>query len=191
LGQSKKRERLFGDLWVAAPAGSRTALTLEQKVTRYFEQYREAVYRYLAAVFGDAALAEDVTQDAFLHLYRSLHSGEGIADVKAWVFRVARNLALNQVKRAQFVTPLDSAAWTELVEERGGAALDPEQALLRREKLARLNAGIATLNAGERECLFLRARGLRYREIAELVDLSTTAVAETLYRAIAKLAKDT
>jgi len=43
----------------------------------------------------------------------------------------------------------------------------------------------------ERQCLHLRASGLRYREVAEIVGLSTTSVAETLYRVIQKLANET
>jgi len=50
-------------------------LTLEEKVTRYFEQWRDPVNRYLVAAFGDPAEAEEITQEAFLQLYSRLHSG--------------------------------------------------------------------------------------------------------------------
>ena len=154
-----------------------------------FDQWREPVYRYVSAAFGSAAWSEDITQEAFLQLYRSLHAGESISNVKSWIFRVARNLALNHVKREQFFAPLDATSWAELIESRPEAGLDPEQSLIRRQKLERINAVLGTLTPGERQCLYLRAQGLRYREIAEIADLTTTTVAETLYRAVAKLAK--
>ncbi|MGH9904838.1 MAG: RNA polymerase sigma factor, partial [Pyrinomonadaceae bacterium] len=48
---------------------------LEQQVARIFETLREPVFHYLIAVFGNAAEAEDITQEVFLRLYRALHSG--------------------------------------------------------------------------------------------------------------------
>jgi hypothetical protein len=46
------------------------ALTLEEKVTRYFEQWRDSVNRYISAAFGHHTDAEEITQEAFLQLYR-------------------------------------------------------------------------------------------------------------------------
>ena len=48
-------------------------LTLEEKVARYFEQWRDPVNRYLVAAFGDPVEAEEITQEAFLQLYTRLH----------------------------------------------------------------------------------------------------------------------
>jgi len=165
-------------------------LKLEQKVTDYFEQWREPVYRYLVAAFGAAAQAEDITQEAFLQLYRYLHAGQSIANVRAWVFRVAHNLAINQIKSQQFVTPLDDETWEALRRSYQDAGPSPEQKLIQQEKFDRLRIALSSLTIAERQCLHLRTKGLRYREIAEILDLSTTTVAETLYRVIEKLAKE-
>ena len=85
-------------------------MKLEQKVTGYFEQWRDPVYRYVVAAFGNSAQAEDVTQEAFLQLYRCLHAGQSIGNARAWVFRVAHNLAVNQIKSQQFITPLAASS---------------------------------------------------------------------------------
>jgi hypothetical protein len=53
-------------------------LTLEEKVTIYFEQWRDPVNRYVIAAFGDPIEAEEITQEAFLQLYSRLHSGQTI-----------------------------------------------------------------------------------------------------------------
>jgi len=65
----------------------------------------------------------------------------------------------------------------------------PEQAVLQKEKLRRLGNAMRSLTDVERECLLLRAGGLRYREIAEVLDLSTSTVGDTVDRAIRKLAE--
>ena len=61
--------------------------------------------------------------------------------------------------------------------------------MLRREKFRRLSAAMRELAESERECLLLRAEGLRYREIAEVLGLATSTVADTVERANRKLAE--
>ena len=165
-------------------------LKLEQKVTGYFKQWREPVYRYLVAAFGNSAEAEDVTQEAFLQLYRCLHAGQSIGNARAWIFRVAHNLAVNQIKSQQFITPIDDDTWAKIRRLYRDNSLTPEQKLIQQEKFDRLRIAVASLTAPERQCLHLRTKGFRYREIAEILDMSTTTVAETIYRVIEKLAKE-
>jgi RNA polymerase sigma-70 factor (ECF subfamily) len=178
-----------GSIFATLTSSSQSESKLQRRVAAYFDQWREPVFRYLSAAFGNSGLAEDVIQEAFLQLYRSLEAGESISNVKAWVFRVARNMALNQVKRENFFAPMDASALRDLVHAQPDPNLDPEQTAIRLQKLERINATLGTLTPVERHCLYLRAQGLRYREIAEIADLTTTTVAETLYRAVAKLAK--
>jgi RNA polymerase sigma-70 factor (ECF subfamily) len=69
----------------------------------------------------------------------------------------------------------------------GGAT--PEKAVLEKEKFRRLRAAIGLLAESERECLLLRAEGLRYREIGDVLGLATSTVADTVERAVKKLAE--
>lgn len=165
-------------------------LTLEEKVTLYFEQWRDPVNRYVVAAFGDPMEAEEITQEAFLQLYQQLHGGQSIANVRAWVFRTAHNLAANRIKAQQFVALLDEDDWEELRRTLADTAPNPEQRLLQLETFGRLRVAIARLTTPERQCLHLRTKGLRYREIAEILNLSTSTIAETLYRVIDKLTKE-
>ena len=165
-------------------------LTLEKKVAAYFEQWRDPVNRYVVAAFGDPMEAEEITQEAFLQLYRQLHSGQSITNVRAWVFRTAHNLAVNRIKSHQFIELLDEDSWEELRGTVVDAAPNPEQRLLRLEKFGRLRTAIARLTPPERQCLHLRTKGLRYREIADILSLGTSTVAETLYRVIGKLTQE-
>jgi RNA polymerase sigma-70 factor (ECF subfamily) len=61
--------------------------------------------------------------------------------------------------------------------------------MLEKEKFRQLGEAIRQLTECERECLLLRAEGLRYREIGEVLEISTSTVGETVSRAIKKLAE--
>jgi RNA polymerase sigma-70 factor, ECF subfamily len=165
-------------------------LTLEKKVTAYFEQWRDPVNRYVIAAFGDPTEAEEITQEAFLQLYLQLHSGQSVTNVRAWVFRTAHNLAVNRIKAQQFVELLDEDSWEVLRGSIADIAPNPEQRLLKLQRFSRLRAAMARLTPLERQCLHLRTKGLRYREIADILTLGTSTVAETLYRVIGKLTEE-
>ena len=165
-------------------------LTLEKKVTAYFEQWRDPVNRYVVAAFGDPIEAEEITQEAFLQLYRQLHGGQSITNVRAWVFRTAHNLAVNRIKAQQFVELLDEDNWEVLRGSIADIAPNPEQRLLKLQRFSRLRAAMARLTPPERQCLHLRTKGLRYREIADILNLGTSTVAEILYRVIGKLTEE-
>lgn len=162
-------------------------MTLEQEVIRLFEQWRAPIYEYLVFVFGHPAEAEEVVQDAFLQLYNTLRSGQTIHNTKGWLFRVAQNLEINRRKHDKFVDSLDAGGYEELCRLLPDGSPGPEQALLQREKFARLRAAMKRLSLQEKQCLHLRAEGFRYREIGEILGVSADTVNEYLRRAMRKL----
>lgn len=173
-------------------ASSQANLNTQDKVKQYFEQLREPVFRYLTATFGgESAQAEEITQDAFLQLYRALCDQQAIQNVRAWVFRVAHNLAVDRIRSQKFIAPLNDEDWIKLQNSLVETGLNPEQSLLQKEKLNRLRLAIGRLTFVERECLNLRTKGFRYREIGEILEIGTTTVSDTLGRVIEKLAKET
>jgi RNA polymerase sigma-70 factor (ECF subfamily) len=101
------------------------------------------------------------------------------------LFSVAHNQARNRQKsyHRRFGAPLEDGA-LELLDES-----TPEHAVLKKEKFRRLASAIRALTEVERECLLLRAEGLRYREIGEVLEMSTSTVADTVDRAVKKLAE--
>jgi RNA polymerase sigma-70 factor (ECF subfamily) len=162
---------------------------IEQHVTTCFEEWREPVYRYLVASFGYPAQADEITQETFPKLYRTLRQGETIANTRAWVFRVAHNLAVDQLRGRKFVTSLSEEEWVSLRQSLTDGAPSPEEQLLGLERNRRLDQAIAALALQERQCLHLRLRGLRYREIAEVLGTNIPMVARTLQRVIEQLAR--
>jgi len=165
-------------------------VTLEEKVSQLFELLRDPVYLYLVAVLGNSSEAEDVTQETFLRLYRALHRGQVINNVRFWLFRVAHNLAFDQRERDQRYAGADTRTWDELRQLLPEPGLNPEQRVLQMEKFERLHAAMAKLSPQELQCLHLRAEGFRYREIGEILGINTKTAAEFLRRGIRKLMRE-
>jgi len=160
---------------------------LEEQIEQLFETLRMPVYQYLLSVFGDPGEAEDLTQDVFFQLYRTLLKGQEIQNVRFWIFRVAHNLALNSRKHHQFVSTIQVDTWKDFETMMPDTGLNPEQIILRREKFERLFDGLKRLTLNERQCLYLRAEGFRYKEIAEIMNVGVPTVGEYLRRSIMKL----
>lgn len=169
------------------PVSPRQAETLDQQVTQVFKQFRDSVYRYLVAILKNPSAAEDITQEAFMRLYGCLRDGQDITNVRSWVFRVARNLALNEKAGSRFLETEEPFILDRLRDESESVLLDPEQSFLQRE---RIHIAMRELSPQQRECLALRAEGFRYREIAQILTISPSTVAQSLRRGIKKLAKE-
>jgi RNA polymerase sigma-70 factor, ECF subfamily len=164
--------------------------TLEEKVGQLFELLRDPIYLYLVAVLGSPSEAEDITQESFLQLYRSLHRGLVINNARFWLFRVAHNLAFKHREKNQRFERTDTRPWDELRNLLPDPGLNPEQRMLQMERLERLHAAMAWLSPQELQCLHLRAEGFRYREIGEILGIGTKTAAEFLRRGITKLMRE-
>jgi len=163
---------------------------LEARVSEFFVAFKLPVYRYLLGLLGNRDDAEEMTQEAFLSLFATLQKGTRIDNVRAWIFRVAHNLAMNHQKRPRIVEAVEEAEWWKLSQERSDPASDSEQHMLREEKRTRLLRAMKCLSPQERHCLDLRAEGLCFREIAEVLSIGISTVETFLDRGIRKIAKE-
>ena len=150
-----------------------------------YRELRKPLLRYLVCLGLSADEAQDVVQDVFLRLHCHLASGGSQENIRSWLYRVAHNQARNRQNRydRRFGAPLEAGI---------NAVLDdatPERVALEKEKFRRLEEAIRRLTVSERECLLLRAGGLRYREIGEVLGIPTSTVGDTVDRAIKKLAE--
>lgn len=160
---------------------------LHEEIATVFDALREPLLRYLWTFGLELQDCEEVLQDVFLSLYRHLDRGKTVDNVRAWLFRVAHNLALKQryMMRRDAESQLDSAKREWAVDP----APDPEESLTNREAHKRVRAVVEALPEQDRRCLFLRAEGLRYREIGEILDMSLGAVSQSLTRSLARMAR--
>ncbi len=145
-----------------------------------FDQLRDRLLRYLLGFSLTVADSEDIVQEIFLALFLHLQSGKSRHNLRGWVFRVAHNLALKHHRNRRE---------SENVSEPINPALNPEELFETNETQRRMIAVMRTLPEQSRCCLYLRAEGLRYREIAEVLDMSLGSVANCLERSLARIAR--
>jgi RNA polymerase sigma-70 factor (ECF subfamily) len=160
---------------------------LEAEVVALFDELRDPLLRYLAS-FGLALPdGEEVLQEVFLALFQHLDRGKSRENLRGWLFRVAHNLALKRRYRSRQdrVGRADPDA-ADLAIEPGP---NPEDQMLRSQTQKRLLAVVQALPEQDRLCLLLRAEGLRYREIAGILDISLGAVSLSLARSLARIAR--
>lgn len=175
---------------IAHPAGAVLddfVVTARELVGRAYRENRLAIYRYLIALGMNPAEAQDLAQEAFLRLYVAIRKGQRIENLRAWLFAVASNLALNQHRARQYrpaATEQDVAAW---LQSQSDPHSDPEQALLDSERAVHLSEAIRGLSRQQQACLHLRAEGFRYREIARILGVTLPTVAEFVRRAVVRL----
>jgi len=159
------------------------------QVSVCFEELRGAISGYIVTLCRRPEEAEEIMQEAFLRLYSHLASGNELRNPKAWLFRVSHNMAINHMKQRGLARTPEPPLETEEYGELSAPEPDPERRVLERERSTRLRTAIQNLTEHQRRCLYLRAEGLRYREIAETLDISVSSVVETLARAVERLRK--
>lgn len=164
-------------------------MTLSETVQVLFEQLHLPVFRYTMRKTGNSGQAEDITQETFLRLFRYLKEGRSLDNPKAWLFTVANNLAIDASRGDSHFQDLDESTWSRIEDTRLSSP-DPEKRSIQQERLERLRSVALSLTALQRECLHLRAEGLRYREIAELMKISISTVADAVRRATLKLSRE-
>jgi RNA polymerase sigma-70 factor (ECF subfamily) len=166
-------------LVTSTATGSRPS-KLEEEVVGLFEQLRNPLLRYLLSFRIGVPDAEEIVQDAFLSLFRHLQQGKSRANLPGWVFKVAHNLALKNRMRAQRQTHAIPAEQTD-------STAGPEEQAVDLQRQRRLLAVVRALPEQDQWCLSLRAEGLRYREIAEVLGIPLGSVANSLEESLSRL----
>jgi len=142
-----------------------------------FERHHAEVYAYLRRMVGDGALAEDLAQETFLRAFASRTGLARVQNPRAWLYRVATNLALNALKRRRRFAWLPWHAGAE----RQAAQPGPAEAL---GAHSAVEAALAALPPELRAPLLLYAcEGMSVAEVAEALALSEGAVKMRLHRA--------
>jgi RNA polymerase sigma-70 factor (ECF subfamily) len=161
----------------------------EQQVIQLFDELRNRLLRYLLALGLPVHEGEEVIQEAFLALFQHLQRGRSRQNLRGWIFRVAHNLGLKR-RLARAREAVNAAGEQEfLAAGRPDPGENPEEQLLSSQRLQRLQAVLRALPEQDQWCLSLRAEGLRYREIAEVLGMSLGSVAASLGRSLARFSR--
>ncbi len=149
----------------------------ETLVADLFEQYQTAVFAYLYRLVNDREWAHDLSQETFLQLFRTRHRLPEVENRRAWVYRIATNLALNALKRSR------RFAWLPWRQADDPQLHVPDPAERVDEHTA-LERALAELPADYRAPLLLYSHyGFSVREVAKTLNVSEGTVKTRLFRA--------
>src|SRR5580704_1813203 len=174
----------------AEAAGSPKPSRLEEEIVSLFDQMQDRLLRYLLSLGLTAPDGEEVVQEVFLALFQHLRRGKPRHNLRAWLFQVAHNLALKQrnaMRRIQLkVAGPDEATAEKFLVDRSP---NPEDQVVSHQRQGRLLGVLRALPEQDRRCLTLRAEGLNYREIAQVLGISLGSVSLSLGRSLARFAR--
>ena len=170
--------RVLGQVRIAARQQASEDASID--LAALYDAHGVALYRYLVTLLSDAEDAEDALQEVFLGMLRR-SGGDNVADVRAYLFRAARNQALMALRRRRKRDKERAAAAISWVDpdacehDRRGAAIDIDRA-------------VRELPVEQREAILLKvSEGLTFREIAEVLGVPHATAASRYRRALERL----
>lgn len=149
-----------------------------------YDTYSRSLYRFLYFKCGSQDQAEDLVQEAFIKLWNNC-SKVIFEKAKSYLYTIANNQFLNEVahQKVKLKYEQHSGKDTQNIES-------PDFILEEKEFMAKLENAIAMLTSGEREVFLLnRIEKKKYREIAEMLEISVKAVEKRMHGALVKLRK--
>lgn len=175
-----------GESGLAFDVPRAAADALHAEVLELFDASAPGLRRYVRSCGLTPDAAEDVVQEAFLALFMHLRRGGARHNLRGWLVQVSHRLAIKQrmrLSRRQQYERLDDGTLPEIADP----GEDVESRLIGRDRDRRFRAVYRALPARDRQCLSLRAAGVRYRDIAALLGISLGTVAASLARAAGRL----
>ena len=160
---------------------------LKAHVGCLYETHRDGIYRFLVIKGLSPTIAQELAQDVFVDLFVALEKGTQMEAEQGWLYAVAGRKAVDHWRRKHRQTRLDLDAERSAAADVPSSDPTPEAEAAHNEQLARVAAALRNLRKEERLCIQLRARGLRYREIAKVLHVSTSTAAEWLMSATGRL----
>lgn len=146
-----------------------------------FSKHSKNLHDFLYYKFGKALNPRDKVQDAFIKLWENC-SKVSPEKAKSFLFTVANNLMLNEVKHQKVVLGFQKSKPKNYTHE------SPEFLMEENEYMKKLQKGIESLSDAQRTAFLLnRIEGKRHKEIALMLDISTKAVEKRIYGALKKL----
>jgi RNA polymerase sigma-70 factor (ECF subfamily) len=153
----------------------------EDIVTDLYVKLRPTLLSYVYHLIGSTRDAEDLVQIAFLQLFDRLSQKAEIQNVRGWLYGVVHNLAIEHVRQINRRESLFKK-WFSGYDEKTDA-LSAEESLIEREQIEK---SLGLLNEKEQRCLMLRAEGLSYQEIADVLETTAKSVSVYLARGLKK-----
>jgi RNA polymerase sigma-70 factor, ECF subfamily len=153
-------------------------------------RHRSAVVNHLYRLVRDRAVAEDLSQDVFLRVYRSRHRYQPQAKFATWLFRITTNVAINWRRDTR-----REAAHLRLDAEQERRGMEPpdetpaaDQRLMAQDRAREIRGALEALPAKQLAAILMhKYQGMDYAQIAEVLGCSLPALKSLLFRAYARL----
>ena len=153
------------------------------------EKYKQPVTNLLARVLRDATEAEDLAQNVFVQVFKSADRYRVEAKFSTWLFTIARNLCLNEIRRRSrhpadsldaAENPEDDTAGRQFEDRKNTSAPD---LLLRDELTSKVEEALAALPENQRTAILLfKEKDMSYDEISKILDCSLSATKSLIHR---------
>ena len=152
-----------------------------ESIESLYRQYRKPVFTYLYGLTSNVQAAEDLTQETFLQVIRSLPSFRGDSKVTTWIFGIARNIYRKWIEKHKYVSVSIESIYYELPDGQDNNI--PDVMLESKEKNLLINRVLANLTEHQKELIILRDwHGLPYDNIAKIMGRSLSWVKVNIYR---------
>jgi RNA polymerase sigma-70 factor, ECF subfamily len=154
------------------------------------EKYHRGMIRFLFRMVHNQAVAEELSQEVFLRVYRSRESYRAEAKFSTWLYRIATNLAVNHARDTKHERAAQTV-YLDAPDPETGTTPDvaddepiAEQQMLRDERMAAIRRQVMTLPERQRMAVLMhKYQGMDYRQIGEVLKLSESATKSLLFRA--------
>ncbi len=160
--------------------------SLRRLVLEHYDREHVSLHRYLSFLGVDRETSRELVQESFLKLHEHLLTGGDRTNLRAWLYRVAHNLARN-AQTAFSRSKTESLTGSEGTLDPPAKAASAEEELVTEERMRRFRQAMNQLSIPQKECLTLRAQGFKYREIAEVLNVSVSTVGENVLRGLERL----
>ena len=188
VGKNNWKDRSDEDLMMACKEDHGEAL--EEIYRRYYRK----IYSYVCRNYMRREQAEDITQEAFLRVYRGRKNYQPTAKFSVWLYRIARNLCIDESRRywnrnvtRESETTLDENQLSP-IESLADSGNDVRQKLDEENDMNAIRQAVSQLSPEQREVIVLnKFQGLSYQEIGEIIGSNTESVKQKAYRAHLRL----
>jgi len=159
-----------------------------QRILALYDEYRPRLFRYLRSMHIRDDLAEEVIQETFMRLTKEMISKRNdIANIQGWIVRVARNLAVDLLrKRNESVIVSNSVPF--VLENCPDTASSPEELYSKKERTRKMETALCNLRPLHRQCFQMRVRGFGYKDIGVAIGISEQRAAFIVKQAAVHLA---